>query len=112
VILPDVMPQAMTLPLRPGVSLPAGGRVTVGIRPEHLTVGGQGPARIDAAIDFVEHLGGVSYLHAPDHPGGPLVIKQDGYAPGAAGQVARVGFDPAQCHLFDETGVAVSPPRH
>ncbi len=102
-------PAEVAVTLRAGAAVEPGDAVALGIRPEHLAPGGSGAARLQAAIDFVEQLGGLSYLYAPDHPAGALVVKQDGIAPGiAARQRITVSFDPAHCHLFDAQGAAVS----
>ncbi len=60
------------LGLRPEFELPADtGRVTVGLRPEHLQVSEGGALR----IDLIEHLGGVSFVYL-DTPSGARIIAE------------------------------------
>ena len=84
------------------------GQLTVGIRPEHFRLGRtQGP-RLDARIDFVERLGGESYLHAPDHPAGGLIIRQGDAAPAKPEpHPVSIGIDWREIHLFSADGQAV-----
>ncbi|RMG17298.1 MAG: sn-glycerol-3-phosphate ABC transporter ATP-binding protein UgpC [Deltaproteobacteria bacterium] len=101
----------------PGQALPAVGRtVTLGMRPEHLRLAGEG---IPGTLEVVEPMGWEAHAHvrvgrddgAGD--GATLVVRLEGAAasglrPGA--QVA-VAPDPAHLHVFDpETGQALG--RH
>ncbi|GAB4354020.1 MAG: sn-glycerol-3-phosphate ABC transporter ATP-binding protein UgpC [Oricola sp.] len=82
-----------------GSGLANGSPVTVGIRPEHFNA--RGTAHIDAPIDVIEHLGGVSYGYCGAGEDNPLTIalgEQDSAVPG---QTYRAGFDPSQAFLFD-----------
>ena len=85
--------------------------VTLGVRPEHLALAAEQPAEaatLEVEVAFVERLGGVSYLHAPGHAAGPVVIKHDEgpTAPAAVGPV-KVLLRPESCHLFDGDGRAI-----
>jgi multiple sugar transport system ATP-binding protein len=84
----------------------AGQDVTLGIRPEHLTLGG-GEFVIETVPNIVEHLGihtiGYSVL-----PGGENFIGLfEGNPDLEDGKPMKVGFDIAQAHLFDAKGLAV-----
>jgi ABC-type sugar transport system ATPase subunit len=83
-----------------------GEEIVIGIRPEHLSTGSGGPVQLDADIEFVEQLGGTSYLHAPATPAGPLVIRHLGGIAQDHERV-RVGFDPRDCHLFTADGISI-----
>jgi ABC-type sugar transport system ATPase subunit len=86
--------------------------VTIGIRPEHFRLASPKGPRLEARIDFVERLGGDSYLHAPDHPGGSLIIRQDDarlVTPGT--KPLAVGVDWQQIHLFATDGRAIGVKR-
>ena len=85
------------------------GEVAVGLRPEHFFPREAGGPKLVADIDFVERLGGESFLHAPDHPAGPLVIKQN-EASGTvrAGERREVGVDWRRAHLFAADGRAIA----
>jgi len=97
----------------PSTILPA--QVEVGIRPEFFRGPADGGPTIRADIEFVERLGAETYLHAPDHPAGGLIVKQTGSL--AAGP-AEFGVDWAKALLFgsdgkripaNETGAAMRP---
>ncbi|WP_119391472.1 ABC transporter ATP-binding protein [Taklimakanibacter lacteus] len=87
-------------------------QVTLGIRPEHFRMkGGQGP-RLQARIDFVERLGGDSYLHAPDHPAGGLIIRQSDAVPVKPDAMpVTIGVDWPEVHLFAAGGQAIELKR-
>jgi ABC-type sugar transport system ATPase subunit len=85
-----------------------GEEVAIGIRPEHLAVSAAAPHSFEADIEFVEQLGGTSYLHAPGHPAGPLIIHHLG-AVAHDQQRVSVGFDPRHCHLFSADGISIGP---
>ena len=103
-------PATVEIELGRAVDLPD--QVTLGIRPEHFRMkGGKGP-RLQATIDFVERLGGDSYLHAPDHPAGGLIIRQSDAAqmkPDA--KPLTIGVDWHEVHLFGTDGRAIEVKR-
>jgi lactose/L-arabinose transport system ATP-binding protein len=81
-----------------GVRLPASGKVTVGLRPQHLRV-------IEGAthrVDMTEALGGVSYIHLTAPTGEKLVIEAKGDVTPAAGSMAGIAFDASDALFFDE----------
>ncbi|AWB47272.1 ABC transporter ATP-binding protein [Gemmobacter aquarius] len=81
-----------------GVRLPASGKVTVGLRPQHLRV-------VEAAthrVDMTEALGGVSYIHLTAPTGEKLVIEAKGDVIPAAGSMAGIAFDATDALFFDE----------
>jgi multiple sugar transport system ATP-binding protein len=111
---------AMTLRVTPeltlraavsGASIKPGDKVTIGIRPEHLTLGG-GDNSFDTRIDFIERLGGVSYAYVS----GPvaseaLTIRLPDDSAAAIGDVVRVAPSPSDCHVFNVDGDAFPRPR-
>jgi lactose/L-arabinose transport system ATP-binding protein len=89
--------------------LDATGPLTVGVRPEHFNPRhASGPA-IEADVEFVERLGGESFLHAPAHPAGPLVMRRgDGDGPRAEAGRYTVGVDWRRAHLFAPDGQTIA----
>ena len=81
-----------------------GDRVTVGIRPEHLTLAGKGNA-VRAKVTFVETLGHATYayLTAGD---APMTILLPGDARPSAGDTLDLCVPADQAHLFDASGEA------
>ncbi len=89
---------------RPG---PDGRALTIGIRPEHLTVG---ESLLSLQVDLIEPLGSETLLHGhlptPDRT--PMVAKVNGRAP--AGEAIAIGIQIENLHVFDrETGLRIDP---
>lgn len=78
--------------------MPASGKVTVGLRPQHLRV-------LDGAthrVDMTEALGGVSFIHVSAPSGEKLVIEAKGDVIPASGSMVGIAFDASDALLFDE----------
>ena len=93
---------------RPG---PDGRRLTIGIRPEHVSLGG---SDLMLTVDLIEPLGSETLLHGRivARSGDPIVVKIPGHAPAEWQENERIGvrLDPAHLHVFDaETGLRVEP---
>ena len=87
-----------------GHGLQRGERVTLGVRPEHLCLDGDGQS-VACTTVLAERLGEHSYLHA-DHAAGTLVAKAPGDTPVGVGERLRVHVPADACHLFEQSGVA------
>ena len=85
--------------------LPAGQPVTFGVRPEHLTVGGDGQIRGEVIV--VERLGGETFLHVELAGGEQIVVQADGDNPVRAHEPISIHVSGEYCHLFDQDGVAI-----
>ena len=83
-------PTAITLP-------EAGADITVGIRPELLTLTNDG----SMTVELVEALGGVSYIHLRAATGETLIVEDRTKAAVKMGDRMGVTFDPARAYLFD-----------
>jgi multiple sugar transport system ATP-binding protein len=88
--------------LRPGQ------KVTVGLRPEHLQVGGGADAELRGRVIAVEHLGGETYVYLERGQGDPLVVKAEGDCPARVDESLPVGVPASACYLFDDTGQALA----
>lgn len=90
--------------------LAPGERVTVGIRPEQLTLSsGNGQNVLSGAISSMEHLGdhGLIYIEGA-HSHEPLVMRVDGSADFRRGEAVALMLPEEACRLFDHRGQAVS----
>jgi multiple sugar transport system ATP-binding protein len=80
--------------------------VTVGIRPENLTVSKKEGIQVD--VDVVEELGADGYLYGTSHLNGgnqDIVVRVDGRVHPSAGETVFLKADGGIVHLFDiETG--------
>jgi multiple sugar transport system ATP-binding protein len=90
-----------------------GGKVTLGVRPEHLSTGDQagdqadGDAVMEGRVFVVERLGGETYCHVRVDGGQSVVIRTGGDSPVNPGEQVRIGVPAATCHLFDRDGIAL-----
>ncbi|WP_095199223.1 ABC transporter ATP-binding protein [Mesorhizobium carmichaelinearum] len=84
------------------------GSVTVGIRPEHFNTHRTAGPRLQADVEFVERLGGESFLHAPAHPAGAVVMRQgDEEARSIGPGKCEIGVDWRRAHLFARDGKTI-----
>jgi len=90
--------------------LQAGSKVTLGLRPEHLTVATPGTGELEGEVIALEHLGAESYVHLACGRDSPLVIKTAGDTSIQVGQRILVSVPAQACYLFDASGMAVPRP--
>jgi multiple sugar transport system ATP-binding protein len=79
---------------------------TIGIRPEHVTIG-NGPDALNGTVRIAEHLGSDTFLHIDLAGVGPLTVRTAGQYDIAPSAPISVIFDPAKIHRFDESGQAI-----
>jgi lactose/L-arabinose transport system ATP-binding protein len=78
-------------------ALPASGEVTLGLRPQHLSVAPGATHR----VELTEALGGVAYIHVTGPSGEKLVIESKDDPKVVAGDMVGIAFDPAHVFAFD-----------
>jgi multiple sugar transport system ATP-binding protein len=84
----------------------AAGEIVVGVRPEHLEIGGRG---IEMQIDVVEELGPDAYLYgrvsgSTSTLGEMIVARADGHDPPLRGSRVRLHPEPGHVHFFAVDG--------
>ena len=81
--------------------------MTLGVRPEHLSVTPQGQGKGLLTIEVVEILGDITYLHGLTPAENRITISMKGFHDFK--HADSVGFDFAlkDAHLFDSNGDAV-----
>ena len=84
------------------VNQPAG-KVTLGIRPEHLFLSEQGG--IEGTVQVFEHLGGESYVHLKLADDQSIVAKLSGEYSFKPGEVCRLQMSEDHLHLFNTDGL-------
>jgi multiple sugar transport system ATP-binding protein len=97
-------------------SLKTGARITLGVRPEHLTMSEPQAAAherlgLSREVAFTEQLGEVTYVHLDTRSERPLIAKAPGSSAVRAGERQVFYITPASAHLFDENGDAVALAR-
>ncbi|MFC0266493.1 ABC transporter ATP-binding protein [Kushneria aurantia] len=81
-----------------------GERLTLGVRPEHLTIEDNGP--MGGTVTVIERLGGATSLYIATEDG-EWVVMADGEVQKRVNNAVRFGFDPGRAHLFMENGDAL-----
>ncbi|WP_226781211.1 ABC transporter ATP-binding protein [Oceaniglobus trochenteri] len=99
----------VALPLRdaPAVGAP----VTIGVRPEHVSLGGAADEGVAATVLLTEQLGDETHVHlSVKGSEGAIVAQVRGQVKLRSGTGVTMMIAPEGCHLFDETGLARRDP--
>lgn len=91
---------------RDNCALSIGQSITVGVRPEHLTLGTEG--HVQVTTDVTERLGSDTFCHVNVDSGESLTVRVHGDCEVPYGAKRYLNLDVAHCHLFDDSGLAVS----
>ena len=83
----------------------AHGPLTLGVRPEHLTLTDDG--RLRARVEASEILGAETIIYGVLESGERLAVSLRGPRRVGVGEVVGFALDPQQIHLFDADGVAL-----
>ncbi|MCF5141809.1 sn-glycerol-3-phosphate ABC transporter ATP-binding protein UgpC [Pseudomonas sp. PA-6-1D] len=99
-----------TLPFE-SADLAAGTLLTLGVRPEHISLKA---AEADAGIVVtgVEYLGSETYVHLETGQDEPLICRCEVSAGWQAGDRVELQLDIGNLHLFGEDGTALKRPPH
>ena len=91
--------------LRPGLGLSPGEALTLGARPEHITLAAQGDGlALEMQVQNIEQLGGHSMLQGLlDGSDTPLTVQCPGQVHMRQGDTLPVLLPAARCHLFSTT---------
>ncbi|HEV2557889.1 MAG TPA: sn-glycerol-3-phosphate ABC transporter ATP-binding protein UgpC [Microvirga sp.] len=92
------------LPQAPGLS---GSTPTLGVRPEHLTLGEGRDATLNGKVRLTERLGSETMLYVDLGHEAEVVVRADGLSRVRPGDVVPVGLSKESCHVFDAGGNAV-----
>jgi len=95
---------SMDVPVEPG-RVKEGANVTLGVRPEHFRVSDRGLIRGEVLV--VERLGGETFLHVKATTGELLTVQAEGDSPVRMHDNVGLQANPTDCHLFDQSGLAI-----
>jgi multiple sugar transport system ATP-binding protein len=87
-----------------GAAAVPGETITIGIRPEHLTVVGPDQGLLRGEVQIAEHLGGETFLYVLLASGETLVVEIQGQAAARPGDCVGIDFKPDAQHLFRADG--------
>ncbi len=97
----------VVLPVRPGTAVRAGDALTLGLRPEHLSLAAGAPLVLAATTEYVENLGGTSQLYARTADGAALTLQVPGRVGTSRGETVVLSAPLERAHLFDAGGAAL-----
>lgn len=95
----------LLVPVTPRAGL-EGQQLTLGIRPEHISLSG-GDVRMMMTPTVIERLGVNTVAYSNLAGGEAFCALLNGSAPLRVEQPTPVGFDAADCHLFDADGLSL-----
>ncbi|EXU74633.1 ABC transporter ATP-binding protein [Erwinia mallotivora] len=101
----------LTLPV-PQRPLQPGDKVTLGIRPEQLQMGGDAPLQLDFHCEVVERLGNNTCLFGQSHGHDGFKMLLPGDVHFRPYQKLRPSFWPHHCMVFDHNGERISADIH
>ena len=91
------------LPLA-GPAVPASD-ISVGVRPEQITIGDSGDAVAEGTITLVEYLGSGIFLYVRLASGQVVLVQAPGQAQHKIGEVVRLSISAGNAHYFDDAGL-------
>ena len=100
-----ILPGGTSILVPVGAKSSSSAKLTLGVRPEHLGIGGEGMIR--GEIMVVERLGGHTYVYVQIAPGNLVIVETDGADAHRLHEEVWLSFDPSDCHLFDDQGLAL-----
>ncbi|QRO02309.1 sn-glycerol-3-phosphate ABC transporter ATP-binding protein UgpC [Archangium violaceum] len=92
--------------------LDEGARVTIGVRPEQLSLGGSGQGALEGRIEVIERLGSDAYAYLAVPGLGRLTVRCAADVGRLEGTQAAALLRPNSFHVFDANGVAIHHPSH
>jgi multiple sugar transport system ATP-binding protein/lactose/L-arabinose transport system ATP-binding protein len=81
--------------------------MSLGIRPEHISLDNQHSVELKLTVNAVELLGGTSYVHASQGKSKELIIEVKSDDVPERHSEATFSFCPTKCHLFDHLGKTI-----
>ena len=80
-----------------------GDPATIGVRPEHFVIGGDGPSA-EGKVTLVEYLGSEVFVHMALLSGQAIMVQAGGKSGFKIGDSVKVAIDPKTAHYFDGAG--------
>jgi multiple sugar transport system ATP-binding protein len=99
------------LPVPTGLAALADGtRVTVGVRPEQMSLAEPGRGPLQGRVQMIERLGSDAYAYLALPSGGRLTVRCEGDVGAIEGTDVSAQLNPERVHVFDANGVAIHHP--
>lgn len=91
----------------PQVGAAAGTKVTLGVRPEHLSTQDNGGVAVSGELEAIERLGDITYLYLALADGTRVTVAEQGDRVLSIGDTVSVYAERDKLHLFDVEGMAM-----
>ena len=95
------------LQLETGDRMIAKGEVTIGIRPEHITMTDESAATVRGQLRVAEYLGSETMFYTNLDDDSEVAVKADGLASARPGEILNLQFPSNAVHVFDREGKAL-----
>jgi sn-glycerol 3-phosphate transport system ATP-binding protein len=89
------------------VPIPAGRKVMVGVRPEHLAPSAPSGASVVGSVEMIEALGADTLVHVAVS-GRPVIARLPHGAPAVVGEPMALAAQPDRVYVFDENGARLN----
>ena len=86
------------------LSCKPGDVVTLGCRPEHMSLGGSNTHKLNGTIDLIERLGESGFAHVRLPSGQTVIAEVRGDPRTGSGQTAKLSFASDHIHIFNAEG--------
>ncbi len=81
--------------------------ITIGVRPEHLSIVEPSAGTLVGEVQIAEHLGGEAFLHVALPNAETLVVEIQGQLAPQAGERVGIALEPRAHHLFSSDGTVI-----
>ena len=92
----------------PHFAPPTGSKLTVGVRPEHLSTAAAGRFRVQATVELIERLGETSNAYVRSGDQGSIIVEMKGRDVPEVGATITLSAAEQDLHIFDEGGERVT----
>ncbi len=92
------------LKLKLPASCNTGDEITLGCRPEHMSLSGKKTPQLQGIIDLIERLGETGFAHVRLASGHTIIVEVRGDPGTKSGNRCSISFDINHLHFFDEDG--------
>lgn len=82
--------------------------VSLGIRPEHISVVAPGSGKLSGTVDVLEYLGADTFVIMSCGEAGQITLRINGSTPLEPGDSADLEFAKDNVHAFDQAGIALN----
>lgn len=90
-----------------GDTVRQGSPVTLGVRPEHVTITDPAESSLTGRLDIAENLGSDTYCYVKTEANETLTVRTPGRFSCTYGDRVGLSLDLTECHLFDGEGNAI-----